>query len=265
MTAPQRSDTRPVDDRAGITAPWVDWSHVHAFVDKAWDPENIPHHSIIGLTGSGKSYLAINGLLRPMCKLDRVLILDTKQDDKLVSSIGHPVEELPQKTWISGRRKDQPFDNWFRLVVKDPVRDRVAAQTQVRKALDTVYREGNWVVYIDELIDVAGRESPNLGLMPYVDAIYRKGRSKHISLVAGTQAPRFVPTSFYDQAGFAWIGRIRDKERQKRLLEIGGLSTAELPFIAQLQRRQWLLAADNGETFMRSTVTATGISEEVSK
>jgi hypothetical protein len=67
-----------------------------------------------------------------------------------------------------------------------------------------------------------------------------------------------VPRLFYDQASFAWIGRIRDEERQKRLLEIGGMSKKDLPVLATLQRRQWLLAADNGEFFARTSVTSRG-------
>jgi len=90
----------------------TDWRSVHQFVNRLWDPENTPHHSIIGLTGSGKSYLAINGLLKPMCKDDRVLIIDCKRNDPLVGSVGKPVTEIPPKTWNT--RKREPMDSWFR-------------------------------------------------------------------------------------------------------------------------------------------------------
>ena len=242
-----------VTDESSTVANWFGWPTIHGVVNRMWDPENSPHHSIIGLTGSGKSYLAINGLL-PMCLKDRVLIVDTKGDDRLVSTTGKPVASLPDQTW-SVKRNNDDRANWYRLVVKTSPNDRGLARDQVRRALAKVYKEGEWVVYFDEIRDICDPRAPGLGLLPWVDEIYRKGRSRHLSVIAATQAPRYVPTSFYDQASFAWIGRIRDKQRQKRLLEIGGMTSDSLPLIAQLQRRQWLLAADNGEYFARTSVT----------
>lgn len=230
------------------------WPVVHRFVNQLWDPENTPHHSAIGLTGSGKSYLCINGLLRPMCHGDRVLIVDCKRNDKLVASAGKPVSEIPHETYKT--RKKEPYDNWFRLVVHDQFSDegRAKAKLQVYKAMERVYREGHWVIYFDEIQDVGGTRIPNLGLGQYIDEIYRKGRSRHISVVASTQAPRHVPTSFYDQADFAWIGRLSDEDKQKRLREIGGLPKEALPVIQNLQKRWWLLSAENGQHFMTTTV-----------
>lgn len=231
------------------------WPEVHRFVNQMWDPENTPHHSVIGLTGSGKSYLCINGLLRPMCSMDRVLIVDVKRNDRLVASVpGTSVTSLPHKTWDT--RKREPYDNWFRLVVHDQFHDegRAKAREQVKEAIHRVYREGDWVVYFDEIQDVGGIRQPNLGLGNYIDELYRKGRSRHISVLASTQAPRYVPTSFYDQADFAWIGRLSDEDKQKRLREIGGVPKEALPVIQNLQKRWWLLSAENGEHFMTTTV-----------
>jgi hypothetical protein len=131
---------------------------------------------------------------------------------------------------------------------------RQEAQQQVYEALKRVYDEGNWVVFLDEIRDITDPKPPNLGLVSWVDQIYRKGRVKRVSIVAATQAPRWVPASFYDQASFAWIGRLADEQKQKRLLEIGGLSRAHFPFVSSLQRREWLLSADNGEHLARTIV-----------
>lgn len=231
---------------------WRDWDSVAKDVDSMWDPKNTPHHSIIGLTGSGKSYLAINGILKNMCPMDRVVLLDTKGDDELVSTTGRAVRELPRDTWYREiTRKPEPYDSWWRVVVYE---DREKAQQQVYDVLTRVYREGNYVLFADEMYDLTAPKAPSLNLGPQVETIYRKGRSRRVSLIGATQAPRYVPTSFYDQASFAWIGRLRDEDKQKRLLEIGGLSKKELPHIASLQRRQWLLSADNGEYFAKTSV-----------
>ncbi|MGH7238512.1 MAG: type IV secretory system conjugative DNA transfer family protein [Candidatus Saccharimonadales bacterium] len=246
--------TEPVDSMTD-EFPWMPWANCRRTVDKMWDPLNTPHHSIIGLTGSGKSYLAINGILS-MAQYDRVLIVDTKQDDPLVSKTGTAIEELPNRTWYQQLHryessKKKPRGSWWRLVVKD---DPIEARMQVHGALKRVYDEGNWIVFLDEIRDITDPKPPNINLGPWVDRLYRKGRSRRISVIAGTQSPAWVPRTFYDQASFAWIGRLRDEQRQKRLLEIGGMSRKALPILSSLERRQWLLAADNGEFFARTKV-----------
>lgn len=235
---------------------WEHWESVRNRVDKLWDPENTPHHAVIGLSGSGKTYLVVNGILGGMCKHDRVLIIDTKQDDPLLMKTGRPVTEIPRNPWYAGigRRKTDERAFWYRLVVHDSRHDHNKARLQVANALDRVYDDGDWVVYFDEVLDATGPRRPLLALAPRVEHMWRKGRSRHISIIAGTQSPAWVPRLMYDQASFAWIGRIRDKQRQKRLLEIGGFDTSELPYVATLQRRQWLLSADNGEYMARTTV-----------
>lgn len=246
----------PGQDPAGEFAPWMDWADVKQLLNKMWDPENSPHHSIVGLTGAGKSFLAINGMLKPLCPMDRVLIIDCKRNDPLVSSVGKPCIELPPKTWQT--RKREPFDSWHRLVVHDQFDHRDKAKLQVYQALRRVYNEGNWIVYGDEVQDLGGLRQPNLGLSMHLDEIYRKGRSRGLSLVCTTQAPRHVPTSFYDQCSFAWLGRIADEDKQKRLREIGGMPKEAMATISALRRREWLLSCDNGEMFLRTTVKEPG-------
>jgi hypothetical protein len=236
-------------------APWVAWPEVKSMLDVEWDPENSPHHSIIGLTGSGKSFLAINGILKPLCPMDRVLIIDCKRNDKLVASVGKPCIELPPKTFYT--RKREPYDSWHRLVVHDQFtpEGRDKAKLQVFKAMYQLYKEGNWVMYCDEVQDIGGIRQPNLGLTMHLDEFYRKGRAHNLPVLAGTQAPRWVPASFYDQASFHWIGRLADEDKQKRLREIGGMPKEAFPAVSALQRRQWLLCANNGEEFLRTKVT----------
>jgi hypothetical protein len=132
------------------------------------------------------------------------------------------------------------------------------ARLQVYKALRQIYEVdgGDWVLVLDEIRDLTDTKPPGLNLAPYVDRIYRKGRNKRIPIVAGTQSPAWVPSSFYTQASFAWIGHLRDEQRQKRLLEIGGLSKDAFPIVSALKRREWLFSADSGEYFAITQVTS---------
>lgn len=244
-----RTTTVPMDES---NYPWVQWSRVQAVLQKMWDPENMAHHSIIGLTRSGKSYLAVNGILETR-KMDKVLIVDTKGDDHS-TSVGKVVQRLPKSPWYkeAGHKDEGAYAKWFRIVAPD---NRQAAHDKIGEALDTAYDEGDWTIFIDECAEVCDTlGNDGIGLKAPLSKLWRKGGYRGVSVVAATQSPVGVPRLFYDQASFAWIGRIRDEDRQKRLLEIGGMSKKELPIVSSLQRRQWLLAADNGELFARTTV-----------
>lgn len=235
------------------TYPWTEWATVEKTVDKAWDPENEPHHLVVGTTGSGKSFLVVNGILKPMCAFDRVLIIDTKGDDKTVSQVGKPIHDLPRRTWYTGMQsKKKPMSEWYRLVSDD---DNDKARLQVGRALTHCIDEGNWVIFLDEAAEVCEPTKPvGLGLGGIVSHGMRKGRSRHVSFINATQAPVWVPRWLVDQSSFVWIGRIRDEERHKRLVQIGGMPKKDLPYIASLQKREWMLSADAVDTYLRTKV-----------
>lgn len=218
------------------TLPILGWDKVAERVDKYWIAEDAPHHSIVGQTRSGKSYLITRGIL-PLCQNDRVLIIDNKGDDPTLKGTGKPVVKLNRITrdlWIDKR---QPRSQWYRLIVHD---DWAAARHQVSAALNVVFKEGNWVVVVDETRALTDPREPSLGLRPQLEQLWLRGGSKGISVIAGTQAPRWVPSSFYDQPSFVWIGRVEDQAAQKRMMEIGGLTKDLLPQVGQIERRSWL-------------------------
>jgi len=182
----------------------------------------------------------VHGLL-PLCTKDNVLILDSKGDDPVLAQAGaRPVRAFPGKM----RRtldNDRPRDGWLRLIIHDEVG---RAQDQVASALERVYAEGNWIVVIDETRAISDPRSPGLGLQPLLDRMWLRGRSRHICVVAATQAPRWVPSSFYDQCQFAWSSRIRDGRAHQRIMEIGSMTRAHIPHIARIRKRRWLYMDD---------------------
>jgi hypothetical protein len=233
-----------------ITIPTHSWDTVIRRVDRLWKPEFAPHHSIFGQNGSGKSYMIVNGLL-PLCTRDNVIIFDSKGDDPVLASAGaRPVRAFPSKM----RRtldNDRPKDGWLRLVIYDEI---ARAQDQVGNALEQLYKEGNWVVVLDETRAISDPRSPGLGLQPLLDRMWLRGRSRHISVIAATQAPRWVPTSFYDQCQFAWSSRIRDNRAHERIMEIGSMTRAHIPHIASIRKRRWLYMDDEeDDTWLAET------------
>lgn len=147
--------------------------------------------------------------------------------------------------------RNKPKDSWYRLVIDD--RPEIA-RDQVGEALERIYAEGDWVVILDETRAITDPRSPGLGLQPQVDRLWLRGRSRRICVVAGTQAPRWVPSSFYDQCQFVWCSRIRDEKAHIRMREIGSMTKEYIPQIAATRKRRWIYLDDEeDETWMAET------------
>jgi hypothetical protein len=198
----------------------------------------------MGQNGSGKTHLIVHGLL-PLCFDDKVCILDSKGDDPVLRASGaKSVRTLPSNlkrvTFDDNREKG----GWFRLVISEELG---RAQDQVGSTLERIYKEGNWIVVIDETRAISDPRSPGLGLQPQLDRLWLRGRSRGISVIAATQAPRWVPSSFYDQCQFVWCSRIRDERAHQRIMEIGSMTRAHIPLISGVRKRRWLYMDDEEE------------------
>lgn len=233
-----------------VSIPTRSWKEVQRRVDKFWVPEFAPHHSLIGQNGAGKSHLITFGLL-PLCLKDNVCIIDNKGDDPVLNASGaKPVRKIPTKL-RRAMDENRDRDGWFRLQVFD---ETSKAQDQVGQALERIYNEGNWIVVLDETRAISDPRSPGLGLQPLLDRMWLRGRSRRICIVASTQAPRWVPTSFYDQCQFVWSSRIRDERAHQRIMEIGSMTRAHIPHIAAVRKRRWIYMDDEeDETWMAET------------
>lgn len=233
-----------------VSIPTRSWKQVIERVDKLWKPEFAPHHSLFGQNGSGKTHLVVHGLL-PLCLYDNVAIFDSKGDDPvLVASGAKPVRRLPSR-FRRSLDNNRERDGWFRIAIFDEL---AKAQDQVGEALETIYAEGNWIVVLDETRAIADPRSPGLGLQPQLDRLWLRGRSRRICVIAATQAPRWVPSSFYDQCQFAWSSRIRDDRAHQRIMEIGSMTRAHIPHIASIRKRRWLYMDDEeDETWLAET------------
>jgi hypothetical protein len=238
------SSSQSVKDADSVSIPTRSWASVIRRVDVLWKPQFAPHHSILGQNGSGKTHLVVHGLL-PLCLDDKVCIIDSKGDDQVLRASGaRTVRALPGELKRVSFDDSKPKSGWFRLVVSE---DYGHAQDQVGRALQQIYKEGNWIVVLDETRAISDPRSPGLGLQPELDRLWLRGRSRNISVIASTQAPRWVPSSFYDQCQFVWCSRIRDERAHQRIMEIGSMTRAHIPHIARIRKRRWLYMDDEEE------------------
>lgn len=219
------------------------WEEVSKDIYRKWKPNDAPHHSIICLTGGGKSYLCTRGLL-PMRGWRRTLILDVKGDDDTLDGVGRRVRTIPRNDpWFRNHKKE-PDSRWYRLIVYD---DIIKAREQVKNALSLAYKQGDWTIFVDETRHLTDPRAPALNLRSYIEQLWLKGRSRRVEVVGATQAPRWMPSSFYDQPSFVWIGRINDERAHQRMREIGGLRRGHLGVIQRLQKREFLVVGDSGD------------------
>lgn len=239
-----------------LTIPDLGWDRVVARLNRLWIVKKASHHSLMGQTRSGKSYLVSKGLLPKLAKWDRVLIVDVKGDDPSLQ-IGRPVRRIPSKL-ASVRRmveEDKPYQNWFRLVTYDDWQD---AHEQVGEAYERVFNDGEWLIYHDELRAIVDPRPPGINLRPEWERFRLRGGSKGIGLIDATQEPRWVPGSFYSQSSFFWFSRIEDEVSQKRLSEIGS-SRALMPHLAGIPKRRWLyMDNEEDDRFWARTVVTSG-------
>lgn len=222
--------------------PRLPWEEVSKHIYKKWQPNDAPHHSILCLTGGGKSYLYTRGLL-PMRGWKKCLIIDVKGDDETLDGVGQRIRTIPNHAPVF-KNKQEPDSQWYRIIVHDDIKK---AREQVRDALAHCYKQGEWTIFLDETRHLTDPRAPSLGLRPYVEQLWLKGRSRKVEVIGATQAPRWMPSSFYDQPSFVWIGRINDERAHMRMREIGGLKRGHLGIIQRLQKREFLVVGDSGD------------------
>ena len=175
------------------------------------------HLTCIGPTKSGKTTL-IRELLR-RARRERThpwqVVIATKRKDEILDTFKtEGFMKIPE--WHVSDPELTP-----RIMLAPPLpnaRDKHVQADQIREALTGIYRQGGWLVTLDELKHIAAY----LKLEPEVELLWHQGRSAGISVVSGIQRPRHVPLMAYDQSEHLFMWESRDHNIRKRLAEIGG-------------------------------------------
>lgn len=191
------------------------------------------HVALLGTTRGGKTTVVTGGgnpergLLRHW---EDVLVLDTTGDPGPISAYGKPVSRYKA---IRGHQ---------RLTITDmSPKSRELVYKNIQKAV----KQGHVAIYADELRQLT--EGKYLGLGPLMDYLWLFTAKKDISLIGGTQAPRWIPGAFYDQSKVHLIFKTRDKRSMIRLAEISGDTDAIKATMPQLQRYEFMYVGLDGD------------------
>lgn len=220
----------------------VRWAEHRAFLDANWQLGE--HVSIFAPTGNGKTHLITRGLLPVWDRAadeknaQPVMFIDCKDGDPLTRNFGTLVDKFPSKMqrW---RRKP-----WWRLKVPSLFRGATSGQQQhvIYDALRNVYNEGNWILVIDEV-----RPLVELKLQKHLTEVWERGRTQGITLIAGTQAPSWMPPAMYDSPKHVYLGAVLDRRRQVRFREMGGYSEDLTTALAGINKRQFIYVGEMGK------------------
>ena len=188
------------------------------------------HFATIAPTRQGKTTLVTKGIIPLYLAAEvPVLVLDTTADPKL-AKYG---ERMPRIGKMSGLH---------RVTISSLSNDNIA---KVYQAAMRAYKQGDMVIYVDEIRHVCDPRFMGLGRM--MEHLWLFGGKHGITVGGATQAPRWVPSSFYDQSQLHLLFRIRDIRARKRLSEIGGDTKTLESLIPDLPRYNFAYVSPDGD------------------
>lgn len=217
--------------------PTLDWEDMDSLLEEQIEEYRRIHSgihiAIIASNRSGKTTLATGGGNEErgiLSHFENVLVLDTTGDPGFIHDYGKPVQ------------KYQGIRGIKRLSLSDMT---PKSKEKLHRYITKAVRQGNVAIYCDELRQVC--EKKFFGFAALMEHIWLFEAKHGTSLIAGSQAPRWLPGAFYDQSKLHFIYHLRDKRSKDRLGEIAGDTDTIKAEIGNLKRYQFLQVGLDGE------------------
>lgn len=194
------------------------------FFQERWQYRTGEHVTLIGPTGSGKTYITAQ-LLRYSATPERpAIVLGVKPRDETLDTWAKALKYPIVREWpptLTKRITNNKPSGWI-LWPKhefDPEIDDPHLYVEFRKAILDSYKRGNRIILADEVFALA----TELGMKRELKTIWSRGRSMGLGVWAGTQRPREIPLHAYDQAHHLFLAHTPDEGMRERFDEIGGV------------------------------------------
>lgn len=211
------------------------------FLSECWEYNPGDHVTIIGPTGSGKTYLGYQLLDASVSPELPGIVFVMKPRDSTVTSWSKKVGFLRVRNWpppYSPWKPKKPcgYVLWPRFSF-DPDRDNDTMFTVFRRAILDSYRKGNRILFGDEVYSLA----VELNLTKELVTIWSKGRSMGCGLWCATQKPTHIPLWAYSQAEHLFLHYDPDQKARDRFKEIGGVDPKLVErTVMSMARHEWL-------------------------
>ena len=171
------------------------------------------HVTGIARTGRGKTTLFARGLLK---HYPYVVYLGTKEEDEssypYLLKHGYKLTADPKLDYRKAPRviyRPGPFG--ISKADKEAQADRFGA------VLAVAYAQKRWAIYADEVAYLH-----EIGLSDELEAIWRTGRGRKITLIAASQNPVAIPRVAFDQVSHLFLWRQTEVDRVRRMGEMAG-------------------------------------------
>lgn len=186
-------------------AEFVPWNEFYTTVD--WKQGE--HVSVFGRTGSGKTFMTTDLL---NIRNGYIIAFGVKKEDEsldyLIKKEGFQrITSWPPKPEQEGQKR---FILWPHIEKPD---DIDACRPIFAEALDKIYSQGGWTIYLDEVRYMSQR----LKLAQPLSDIWILGRSSHLTLVGCTQRPTWVPLEMLTQASHVFLFAVNGQDDLQRL------------------------------------------------
>lgn len=208
MNQPARSNVTPLHN--GEVVPFVAWNEFIQRLD--WSQGE--HLAMIGPTGQGKTTLAMH--LLPLRRF--VVCFATKPRDASMTKLRNRGFKLIRewKSWSPTMYPRRLL--WPKAADLDSKKRQTDA---FQHAFESIYVEGSWTVYLDELWYMTNELQFSKAIKTYL----LQARALKISLMVAAQRPKWIPLEVFDQSTHLFFFRENDEENLKRIGGIGFLSS----------------------------------------
>ncbi|WP_371591270.1 hypothetical protein [Streptomyces sp. NBC_00470] len=213
------------------------------FLAEVWDYSAGEHVTVLGPTGSGKTYLAYELLRHSVSETLPAVVLVMKPKDPTAlgfsTSMKFPIVRdwpPPQTKRLFSDGKPRGWTLWPKFAY-DPAIDNARHRGVFRRAILDCYRKGNRSLFADETYSL----EEELGLSEELRTVWTKGRSMECGLWAASQRPAYISKWAY-QAHHLFLSHDPDVDAQNRLSEIGGaVDPGKVRWmLPRLQKHEWL-------------------------